>query len=218
VSRRLGRDAPAPAQLERGLFPDGAAEPGRWAASHPLSRHVGILLGLAAAVGAAVAGPQIVAMAQQAAAAAPNPGVLAGNYVSYGVALPQMFTPSPRLSAFGLDRLAGLFHDGIATEGMPTFGVSLTVLALLGAAIGRCRGRERMWLGLWLGGCLPALGPVLYLGSGAHTPLPVRDDGQTMSLLMPYTWFVRLEEGGGHGGGGRQCERFEGRREAAGGE
>lgn len=156
-----------------------------------IRRHLG-LVGIAAGVCLAVGSPQLVAMVRQAAALAPNPAELAVNYVSYGVALPQLFTPSPHVAAFGLTRLSTLFHDGITTEGMPTFGVTLTVLALLGVVIGRGRRQAWIWLGLWLGIAVLALGPVLYLGTRAVTPLPIQDHGQTLSLLMPFTWFVHL--------------------------
>ena len=148
------------------------------------------LLGLAGGVGLVVGSPQLIAMVRQAAAVAPNPAELAGDYVNYGVALPQLFTPSPRVAAFGLTALGRLFYAGITTEGMPTFGVTLTAFALLGAVIGGRR--ARIWLVLWLGVAVLALGSVLYLGTRAYTPLPVQDHGQTLSLLMPFTWFVHL--------------------------
>jgi hypothetical protein len=162
-----------------------------WLLPRPSAGPLG-LVGLAAVVCLVVASPQIVAMIKQSAAAQSDPSVLANDYLRYGVALPQMFTPSPRVAAFGLDGLGRLFYEGIPTEAMPTFGVTLTAVALLGAALGRRRRRERMWLLLWLGACALALGPVLYLGTRAHAPLPTVYHGRTVSGLMPYTWFVRL--------------------------
>jgi hypothetical protein len=151
-----------------------------------------LLLGVAAATAIVVASPEIVAAVHQSAATQSDPAGLARDYLHYSVALPQMFTPSPRVGAFGLHGLAQLFYDGIKTEAMPTFGVTLTILALLGAALGWRRARERWWLVLWLAACVMALGPVLYLGTRAHAPLPTVSHGQTMSQLMPFTWFVRL--------------------------
>lgn len=150
------------------------------------------LFGLAVAVGLLVASPQIVALVHQSAYGKSDPSVLASDYLQYGVALPQMFTPSPRVAAFGLHGLGALFYDGIKTEAIPTFGVTLTALALLGAVVGWRERRERIWLLLWACACVMALGPVLYLGTRAYIPLPHNDHGQTVSLLMPYTWFVRL--------------------------
>ncbi len=149
-----------------------------------------LLAGVAVAL--LVASPQIVAMVQQASALTSNPATLADNYVSYGVALPQMFAPSPRVAAFGLHGLGTIFYDGIATEGMPTFGVTLTALALSGAVAAWRQRRARIWLLLWAFGCLLALGPVLYLGTRPYVPLATNEHGQLMSLLLPYTWFVRL--------------------------
>jgi hypothetical protein len=162
-----------------------------WLRTAPIPRVLG-LSGVVAVVGLTVASPQIVAMAGQAAALRSDPAVLAHDYVSYGVALTQLFTPSPRVSDFGLRWLGGLFQDGITTEGMPTYGVALTVLAVLGAVLGWRHRHGWTWPALWLGSSVLALGPVLYLGTRAYTPLPTRDHGQTMSLLMPYTWLVRL--------------------------
>jgi hypothetical protein len=157
----------------------------------PTARVAG-LVALMAFVALVLASPQLLALVHQSAAARSDPSVLARDYVRYSVALPQMFTPSPRVGAFGLHGLAQLFYDGIKTESIPTFGVTLTVLALLGAALGWRRARERWWLVLWLAACVMALGPVLYLGTRPHAPLPTVYDGQTMSRLMPFTWFVRL--------------------------
>jgi hypothetical protein len=152
------------------------------------------LLGLAGLVGLIVASPQIVAMLEQSSTLAQPPGVLAADYVSGGVALPQMFTPSPRVGAFGLNGLAKLYYQGkTTTEGMATFGVTLTLLALLGALVGWRQRRERIWSALWFCDCLIALGPVLFLGSHYHTLTAGTDyHGQDVSALLPYTWFVRL--------------------------
>jgi hypothetical protein len=157
----------------------------------PTVRTAGVVA-LMAVIALVLASPQLVALVHQSAAARSDPSVLARDYVRYSVALPQMFTPSPRVGAFGLHGLAQLFYDGIKTEAIPTFGVTLTMLALLGAALGWRRARERWWLVLWLAACVMALGPVLYLGTRAHAPLPTVYHGQTMSQLMPFTWFVRL--------------------------
>ncbi len=52
-----------------------------------------------------------------------------------------------------------------------TFGVVLTVTALLGLVVGwRRRGTGRLGL-LWLGGAILALGPTLYVAGREHKPL-----------------------------------------------
>lgn len=162
-----------------------------WLFPRPARRTMA-LLGLAAAVGLIVGSPQIVAMIQQSAAAASRPTVLAVSYVKAAVALPQMFTPSPRVAAFGLHGLAKLYYQDKRTEGIATFGVTLTGLALLGGLVGWHQRRERVWLVLWLCACVLALGPVLHLGTHTYAPVPASYHGQTVSLLLPYTWFVRL--------------------------
>ncbi|HUK69139.1 MAG TPA: hypothetical protein VLW50_10380 [Streptosporangiaceae bacterium] len=162
------------------------------------------LLLLGGGVAMLTASPQIIAMVQQAPALASNPATLADDYVTYGVALPQMFAPSPRVASFGLHRLGTIFYHGITSEGMPTFGVTVTVLGLLGALAAWRRRRSRIWLLLWASGCLLALGPVLFIGTRPYAPLAVPDHGHAMSLLLPYTWFVRLPGMSGF----REANRF----------
>jgi hypothetical protein len=166
-----------------------AAAMATWIVRQPAARKIG-LLALAAAAGLLVASPQILAMLQQTSALTVSPNELAYDYVTYGVALPQMFAPSPRLASFGLTGLSSIFYHGIKTEGVPTFGVALTVLALAGAVIGWRR--TWLWLAGWLAVCVVTLGPVIYLGSRAYVPLPLNDHGYKLSALMPYTWIVRL--------------------------
>ncbi|HKB31608.1 MAG TPA: hypothetical protein VKD26_12330 [Streptosporangiaceae bacterium] len=162
------------------------------------------LLLLGAGVALVIASPQIAAMVAQASALASKPATLADNYVTYGVAFPQIFAPSPRVAAFGLNGLGTLFYHGITTEGVPTFGVTLTALALLGAVAAWRQRRARIWLLLWAAGALLALGPVLYIGTRPYAPLATADHGHAMSLLLPYTWFVRLPGMSGF----REANRF----------
>jgi hypothetical protein len=90
-------------------------------------------LALGALAAAVVASPQLIAMAQQAASggAAVSPHLLALSDADYGTALGRLFAPSPRAAGFGLPTPSSLGPDG---EGMPGFGVLLTVLALGGLA------------------------------------------------------------------------------------
>jgi hypothetical protein len=150
------------------------------------------LLGLAAAVGLIVASPQIYAMVKQSPTLSQPAATLSADFVSGSAALPQLFAPSPRVGAFGLSGPAKLYYEGKTTEGMATFGVTLTLLALFGAVVGWRRRRERIWLGLWVCDCVMALGPGVFLGGQFHTLLSTEYQGQHLSLLMPYTWFVRL--------------------------
>jgi hypothetical protein len=160
-------------------------------------------LGLAALVATAVASPQLVAVAVQAATdGVARPDVR--GYVSYAAGLPGLFAPSPRLGVFGLGALATVPQTATAGEGIATFGVVLSALAVAGlAAAWRRRGAWRLAL-LWLGACLLALGPTLRVGGGDYVPLAQRWSGVRVSALMPFTWLVRVPGLSGF----READRF----------
>jgi hypothetical protein len=162
---------------------------------------------LGALVAGVVAAPQLIAMAQQeiAGGATVPANELVQTYREYGVGLPALFSPSPRLAAFGLGQLTqtsrvanfGLAHTVSYTfhqpaEGMPTFGAVLSALALAGLALGWRRGRS-WWLALlWLSAAALSLGPTLLIGSRLYLPLESVWHGVGLSDLMPYTWLVRI--------------------------
>jgi len=165
-------------------------------------------LALGAVVAAVVAGPQLIAMAQQEIAngATAPANQLAQTYSLYGVGLPTLFSPSPRLATFGLGQLAvsqqrttfGLGHLAASysysqpIEGVPTFGAILTLLALAGLVLG-WRRRSSWWFALlWLAGAALALGPTLLVGSRTYLPLESVWHGVRVSDLLPYTWLVRI--------------------------
>src|ERR1700729_3071120 len=166
---------------------DQAARPEQ--AARPAQAWPGI--GLAVLVAVAVASPQLTAVAVQAAAdGVARPDV--HGYVTYSAALPGLFAPSPRLDVFGLHALGSVFQTDAPGEGVPTFGVVLSVLAVAGlAAAWRRRGVWRLAL-LWLGACLLALGPTLHVGGGYYVPLAQRWSGVRVSGLMPFTWLMRV--------------------------
>ncbi len=143
---------------------------------------------LAAAV---VACPELIAMGQQLAAggAAVSPRLLASSDASYGTGLGQLFAPSPRMAGFGLPLFSSY---GPVGEGMPGYGVVLTVLAAAGLAASWRRGSARRLACLWLGCSALALGVTLYVGQHQYIPLRASWDGVRVSLLMPYTWLVRI--------------------------
>ena len=151
---------------------------------------------LAALTGAVVASPQIIAMAQEVVASRGGlsipPGLLAVSYKQYGIGLPGMFTPTPRVSRFGLGVLAGPFLHGRDNEGLPMFGATLTVLALIGLIVAWRRRSAWKLAALWLGCAALALGTSLWIGKHQYLPLPSVWNGVRVSNLMPYTWFVRL--------------------------
>jgi hypothetical protein len=149
---------------------------------------------LAGLVSALVASPQIIAMAGQALAGgtAVPPSTLAHWDASFGVGLPALFAPSPRLADFGLAPLARAFHYVQPGEGVPTFGLVLSLLALAGLAISWRHRHARYLALLWLGAAALALGPFLIIGSRAYVPAASVWHGVVVSGLMPYTWFVRI--------------------------
>src|SRR5712691_949420 len=197
-------------------------------------RKVLVPLAVGAAVAFVVASPQLIAMGQQiAAGGAKVPvGPLAQNYTQFGVPLGTLFSASPRLSYYGLGHVVGSTYSFNAAaqggasvqpgEGIPTFGIVITALAVLGVIIG-WRKRTTWWfLLLWLGCAILALGTSLVIGSNCvvnvtapgklygqacHQYMPlashihyvlVKQDGLTdwykvhVSNLMPYTWLVRI--------------------------
>lgn len=164
----------------------------RWVARPSAAR----LRALAAGVltTAVVASPQIAAMAQQSLTertVVPAAAVASG-YVEYAAMLPSLFAPTPRLARYSFTGLASIFRAHTHGEALATFGVVLSVLALLGLAVAwRRRGARPLAL-LWLGSALLALGPTLYIGAHEYVPLAQRWHGLRVSALMPYTWLVRI--------------------------
>jgi hypothetical protein len=154
-------------------------------------------LALGAGVAVIVAAPQLLAMIRQVAEGgatiAPDALTqLTQSYREYGVGVPTLFAPSPRLAHFHLGQLAAAYQFHEPAEGRPTFGIVLSVLAVIGLAL-TWRRRSSWWLALlWLAGAVLALGPTLAIGSSTYVPLAARWHGVTVSLLMPYTWLIRV--------------------------
>ncbi len=153
---------------------------------------------LAVVIGTALASPQLLVMAQEAVFAhargglAIDPHLLAVSYKQYGIGLPGMFTPTPRVADFGLDSLAGPFLHGRDNEGLPMFGAVLTVLALFGLAVSWRRRSAWLLAALWAGCAVLALGTSLWIGKHQYLPLAQTWHDVRVSGLMPYTWFVRI--------------------------
>jgi hypothetical protein len=148
-------------------------------------------LAAGALVAVIVASPQLVAMGQQLAAggATVSPLLLAKSDASYGTGLTVLFTPSPRIASFGLPAPSSY---GPVGEGMPGYGVVLTVLAVAGLAAGWRRGSAWRLAGLWLGASALALGVTFYVGGHEYIPLRGWWDGVPVSQLLPYTWLIRV--------------------------
>jgi hypothetical protein len=149
---------------------------------------------LAIAVGAVVASPQIVAMVQEIGqgGVSISKQLLAVSYKQYGIGLPGMFTPTPRVANFGLGVLARPFLHGRDNEGMPMFGSVLTVLAIAGLIVSYRRRSAWKLAALWIGCAALALGTSLWIGKHQYLPLASVWNGVRVSDLMPYTWFVRI--------------------------
>jgi hypothetical protein len=164
-----------------------------WLAGHPRAGRL-LPLALGGLVAAVVASPQLIAMAQQVAAggSSATPALLIRTYGQFGAGITSLFAPSPRVAAFGLHGLAAVYRYRQPDEGVPTFGLVLSVLAAAGLAASWRRRSAWMLALLWLGGAVLALGPTLVIGSRVYVPLATTWDGTRMSLLMPYTWLVHV--------------------------
>jgi hypothetical protein len=149
--------------------------------------------GLAAAVALALASPQLAAIIQQARAGGIStpPGSLQASYRDYSGALPDMFAPSPRIADFGLGHLGFIFHGPLG-DGIPTFGLLLSMLAVAGTAALWRRASARLLALGWLACAVLALGPVLRVGPHLLIPVPQRVDDWRMSAVLPFTWFARV--------------------------
>jgi hypothetical protein len=149
---------------------------------------------LAAGAGAmtalVIASGQLAAMAQEAVTGgriAPH----ASNYVRYTAQLPGLFALSPRLAEDGVVRLGPMLQAPRPGDALATFGVVLSVLAVLGLWVSWRRRSARLLGLLWLGGAALSLGPALSIAGHVLVPLAQRWHGLRVSAIMPYTWFIR---------------------------
>jgi hypothetical protein len=149
---------------------------------------------LAAALAVGVGSPQIIAVIQQSRSggAAIPPRVLGMSYLGNDVIFPRMFELSPRVTAFGLSGLRAFTDGGRTGDGIPTYGLVLSVLVLLGLLAAWRRRSAWLLALLWLGCAALALGPVLRIGTHIFVPDAETLNGVRVSGVMPYTWFVRV--------------------------
>ena len=149
--------------------------------------------GLAAAVALVLASPQLIAIVQQARSGGMTspPGSLQASYRGYSGSLPDMFAPSPRLGYFGLGHLGFIFHGPLG-DGVPTFGLLLSVLAVAGTALLWRRVSARLLALCWLACAVLALGPVLRAGPHLLIPVPQLAGSWRVSAVMPFTWFAKV--------------------------
>jgi hypothetical protein len=152
-------------------------------------------LAFTAGTALAVASPQIVVMLQQAGAdqiPGARDALLARNYVYSGAGLQQLFAPSPRVAEYGLTAVSRYYYHGPHSMAVVTFGAVLSALALLGTAVCWRRRTARRLALLWAGCAALSLGSELWIGRHGYLPLATVTHGVRVSLIMPFTWFVRL--------------------------
>jgi len=141
-----------------------------------------------------VASPQIIAMIAQtrSGGAAVPQHMVNSDYLHSGTSLPSLFSASPMLARHGLSWLRPITYQGPIRDGVPTFGLALTVLAVLGLIVARRRRSARLLFAFWVLVAALTLGIQLRIGSATYTPLAAEWKGVRLSLLMPFSWFVHL--------------------------
>lgn len=154
------------------------------------------LLAVATAVVTAlvVAAPQIAAMvAQTRSGGASFPAAVVDQYyTTSGSNLPGLFTLSPRVYGLGLGFLRAVSYGGPIGDGVPTFGLILSLAALLGLIVSWRRRGTRL-LGLfWLACAVLALGSTIRLGNHVFVPFTETWNRVRVSAILPFTWFVQL--------------------------
>ena len=149
---------------------------------------------LAAVIALVVASPQLIAMAQQEAARRLVRHASAGSSAPTASSASGSAGCSPPRPGwhFGLHGLATIYSYRQPHEALATFGLVLSVPAVVGLAAAWRRRSAWMLALLWAVGAVLALGPTLIIGDRAYVPLPVTWHGARMSLLMPYTWLMRV--------------------------
>ncbi len=147
----------------------------------------------AGAAFAVVGSPQLIAMIEQTRAGGTTSMPTWLGYTTWVANVKDLFAPSPRLANDpGLAGLGHFFYWQTYLENLNTFGVVLSVLAVLGLIVSWRRRSAWLLALLWLGGAVLALGPVLKVGRHTYVPLAHYWQGVRVSLLMPYTWFIRV--------------------------
>jgi hypothetical protein len=148
---------------------------------------------VAGAAFAVIGSPQLIAMIQQIRAGGTTSKSTWLGYTTWVANVKDLFAPSPRLADDpGLAGLGHVYYWQTTLENLNTFGVVLGVLAVLGLMASWRRLSAWLLALLWLGGTVLALGPVLKVGRHTYVPLAQSWQGVRVSLLMPYTWLVRV--------------------------
>lgn len=149
------------------------------------------VMAVGAVTAVVVASPQLLAMVQQARAGGTAAPATSYGYTTWVANLPSLFAPSPRLVNDGLAGLGRIYTSRTHLETLNTFGVVLSLLAVLGLLVSWRRRSAWLLALLWLGGAALSLGPVLDVGTHVYVPLAQTWEGLRVSAVMPYTWFLR---------------------------
>ncbi|HTT53621.1 MAG TPA: hypothetical protein VMH35_19680 [Streptosporangiaceae bacterium] len=175
---------------------DGWAGPGHDGAATPVQsgRTKLLMTGLAVVIAGVAASPQIAAMVAQtrSGGAYMPPDLVARYYTTSGSYLPGVFSASPRVALYGLTALKPITYSHATGDGVPTFGLVLSLLALLGLISAWRRGNAWLLALLWLGSAALGLGATLHLGGTTYVPVAEMWHGVRVSMIMPFTWFVQL--------------------------
>jgi hypothetical protein len=152
------------------------------------------MTGLAVLIAGVVASPQIAAMVAQtkSGGAYMPPDLVSRYYTTSGSYFPGVFAPSPRVALYGLTALKPIVYQAHTGDGVPTFGLVLSLLALLGLITGWRRGNAWLLAVLWLGAAALGLGATLHIGNTTYVPAAEIWHGVRVSMIMPFTWFVQL--------------------------
>jgi hypothetical protein len=158
------------------------------------SRNKAKVVAAAAGTTVVVASPQLIAMIGTAAKGEVSfpSGVLKHGYIRYGASLTGIFAPSPRVGNWGLGAVARLYQYRVPHEAVATFGVTLSLLAIVGLVACWQRSGAKLAGLLWVGGAALALGPTLVIGLHSYVPVGVTWRGIRVSALMPYAWLMRV--------------------------
>ena len=145
----------------------------------------------AAVTALVISAPQLIAMVQQLRAGGGHTPFVS-DYIRYAGQLPSMFAPSPRLASYGATGLGSIYRATAPGEGLATYGVVLSLLAVLGLVVSWRRRSAWLLALLWLGATWLALGPILIIGGHRYVPLGIDWRGHQLSALMPYAWMIHL--------------------------
>jgi hypothetical protein len=182
LARLAGRPAPASGGGTPGA-PDAPGWPARLVAT-----------GLASVVALVVASPQIAAMVAQSRAggAAFPAGQVDVDYALSGTNFPGIFGVSPRAVRLGLTALRPISYRGPVLDGVLTFGLVVSVLAVFGLAASWRRRSAWLLALLWLFSAALALGSKLKVNTHPYVPFAEVWHGVRLSAIMPFTWFVQI--------------------------